>query len=156
MSAEAGKQLFSFPRPVSLGNWQFLVFLVFLASVLAIIPARDGNWMIAIALFGAIGLAPAIVGITYYLAEPFGRRQVAAIHEHGLIWRRGAVRGFMPWSELRKIERKDRVVEGMKFPEWDIEDAAVGSKSLVLEDHPGCEEGAELIASKIASRTRAY
>ena len=156
MSAEAGKRLYDFPRTVSLGNWPFLVFLLVLATALSIIPARDGNWLIVVALFGAIGVAPAMVGLAYYALEPFGRREIAAIHEHGVLWRQGWRRGFMPWSELAKIERKDRIVEGLKFPSWDVEDAAVGSKPLLLEDHPGCEEGAELIASKIAGRARAY
>jgi hypothetical protein len=148
----AGARLFTFPRTISFGNWPFLVFLAFLATVLSIIPARDGNWLIVAALFGAVAIAPTLIAVVLYVSEPFGRRRISAIHEQGIIWRRGWRRGFMPWSDLAKIERKDHVVEGITFPSWELEDAATGSKPLILEDHPGCEEGAQLIASRISQR----
>ncbi|MGV3623132.1 MAG: hypothetical protein ACO1OB_20095 [Archangium sp.] len=95
-----GARLFFFPRAVSFGNWPFLVFLVFLASVLSYLPARAGEWHIVAAFFGAIALAPGLIGVAYYALEPYG--------------------------------------------------------SLLLEDHPGCVEGASVIEDKLASLKRRY
>lgn len=81
-----GARLFVFPRTVSFGNWPFPVFIAFLA-----------------AFFGAIALAPALIGVVFYATEPFGSRVVEAIHDEGIVWRRG----FVPWNEVTDIERKD-------------------------------------------------
>lgn len=148
-----GERRFDFPRTVSFGNWPFLVFLVFLASVLSILPARAGEWHIVAAFFGAIAVAPALIGVTYYALEPFGNRVVDAIHDEGLVWRRGWRRGFVQWMQLISLERKDVTLEGMTFPRWELTD---DEGTLLLEDHPGCVEGAQFIEEKLASLKRRY
>ena len=80
-----GQRRFGFPRTVSFGNWPFLVFLVFLASVLSILPARAGEWHIVAAFFGAIALAPGLIGVVFYATEPYGHRVVEVIHDDGLV-----------------------------------------------------------------------
>jgi hypothetical protein len=135
---------------MSFGNWPFLVFLLVLAGALSIIPAMNGNWLIVAGMMGAVLLVPLLFAVFQPMFELLGLRSVHAIHEHGLVWRRGWLRGFIPWSQVAAINRVVHDVDGTTFTAWEVHERVRGAGVITLGDAVGCAEAAELISRKLA------
>lgn len=100
---DAGAQVLALPRTMSPRNWPFMLLLLSAAVLFGTPLALDGKWTAAALMAGLIVVVPALVGLRQVLAERRGLRELAAIHEHGVVWRRLGTTGFLPWSEVEGV-----------------------------------------------------
>jgi hypothetical protein len=103
MADDRGAVLLAYPRTFALKNWPFFVFLLVLGLALATPAWLMGNHGIAVALlllgFGVAALV-ALGGLAYEQFQP----TVLALHERGILFRQRGEH-FVPWSEVRSLER---------------------------------------------------
>ena len=107
MTTAPGELLATFPRTLSFKNWPFLILLLLLGGIPAGISIFDGAWGAGLAILGAVLAVPALILGFPYLLEFAGMRSVEALHEQGLVLRRGPRREFVAWSEVKSVEEKD-------------------------------------------------
>lgn len=106
---DRGALVLEVPQTFSKKNWPFLVFLLFLGTVLAIPAWLMGNHAIAVALF-SIGLGVAFVVFLIGRAAEFSSASLLAVHERGLLVRQRGER-FVRWSDVERLERWTDTVE---------------------------------------------
>lgn len=109
---DAGALVLALPRTLSPRNWPFTLLGLSAAVLFATPLALDGKWVAAALMAGVIAVVPVLVGVRQLLAERRGLRELAAIHERGVIWRRLGTTGFLPWSEVegvtaRRLDEED-------------------------------------------------
>jgi hypothetical protein len=100
---DAGALVLTLPRTMSPRNWPFTLLGLSAAVLFATPLALDGKWAAAALMAGVIVVVPVLVGVRQLLEERRGLRELAAIHEHGVIWRRLGTTGFLPWSEVQGV-----------------------------------------------------
>lgn len=110
-TSERGALVLEVPQTFARSNWPFLVFLLFLGTVLAIPAWMMGNYGIAVALF-SIGLGVAFVAFLVQRGVELKFASVLAVHERGLLVRQRGEH-FVRWNELERIERWTETVENV-------------------------------------------
>jgi len=106
---DRGAVVLQVPQTFARSNWPFLVFLLFLGTVLAIPAWLMGNYGIAVALF-SIGLGVAFLVFLIHRGVELKIASVLAVHERGILVRQRGEH-FVRWSELERIERWTQNVE---------------------------------------------
>lgn len=145
----AGRQLRAFSRTIS--YWQFLLLLA-AASVLFATPlALDGRWDAAGLMVGGIALVPIVVGLRELRAESRGLRTLAALHEHGLVWRRLRSTGFVPWREVRAVEARRVDDDDADSVVYDVRLVGEGEASILVDDIGGGAASAQEIERRVAA-----
>lgn len=141
---EQGEVIAKSTRTISLRNWPFVVFLVFLAAVIGVpMGWLSGNWLFTAGAFGAIFIVPGIV----FVIERFGGRRVDEVRANGVTWRWGSARGFVPWSQLR-LESKQVQTEDGSVTVWFLTTAQPGVPRIAL--HGLSRDAHDFLSTKLA------
>jgi len=149
MDQPQGEARFSIPRTLSWANRPLLLILVVLALGSAGFLWLMGEWKQGLFAAGAVVLVAAVVVVGQLSNEVLGGPRVDAVFENGVQWRAGSKRGFLPWADLVRIDRRERQTRNGVLTWWTVAVRANAAKELVLLASSQSEAAADFIAARV-------